>query len=372
MEIGFTGDFFVNGRVKSLLSKDSWETHFYSLKDVFSKNDFNIFDLESPITISNTPIKKTGPNLKMNDDCLKLLRFLNCTHVATANNHFYDYGIQGIKDTYDYLHKAGIEWTGSGIDETDARKGIILEKYGLSLGVVNICENEWTTVPENIGGCNGLDLIDNYKSIMNVKSRTDFFIVIFHGGHEHYNLPSLRIKKLMRHFVDLGAAAVVCHHTHVYSGFEVYNQSPIFYSLGNFLFDRESERDTFWNYGIVLNLKFEKGKSVSYSYRFIEQNSHKAGAYLLSQNLQDVHSEIFLDLSKTIEDDTLLENNYNEFLKKQARLFDFWLNPYPSKLYFLYNKGFLPSLLNSNKRKLWANLVRCESHRDVLQSVLKK
>jgi poly-gamma-glutamate synthesis protein (capsule biosynthesis protein) len=307
----------------------------------------------------------------MDDDCLKLLNLLNCTHVATANNHFFDYGMQGIKDTYDYLQNAGIEWTGSGINESEARKGIILEKNGLTIGIVNICENEWTTVPENIGGCNGLNLIDNYSSIEDIKSRTDFFIIIFHGGHEHYDLPSLRIKKLMRHFVELGAAAIVCHHTHVYSGFEVYKQSPIFYSLGNFLFDRESERDNAWNYGMLVNLKFDKQRGVSYTYNFIEQNNHTAGVSLLSQDLQNNHIEKFQSLSRIIQDDVMLESKYDEFITKQNKLFNFWLNPYPSKLYFLFYKGLLPSLVSPNKRKLLANLIRCESHRDVLQSVLK-
>lgn len=372
MKIGFTGDFFVNGRVSTLLGTNDWENYFSSVNDFFSKNDFNIFDLESPITYSDKAIDKTGPNLKMAPDCLKLLKFLNCTHVATANNHFYDYGLEGIEDTYRFLKDQGIEWTGSGRCPTDARQGIVLSVGGLNLGVINICENEWTTIPENTAGCNGLDLIDNYQSIIELKSKTDFFIVIFHGGHEHYNLPSIRIKKLLRHFVDLGASAVIGHHTHVYSGYEIYKGSPIFYSLGNFLFDRDSERDSLWNFGMLLNLKFDKGAGVSFSYTFIEQNNHKIGVSVLDQNSQNEHSAKFLSLSKIIQNESLLQVNFNEFVEKQVQLFNFWLNPYPGKLNFLFRRRLLPSFISKNRKRLLNNLVRCESHRDVLQSVLKK
>lgn len=42
------------------------------------------------------------------------------------------------------------------------------------------------------------------------------------------------MQEIYRFFVDIGADAVINHHQHCYSGYEVYKEKPIFYGLGNF------------------------------------------------------------------------------------------------------------------------------------------
>lgn len=49
-----------------------------------------------------------------------------------------------------------------------------------------------------------------------------------HGGHEHYQLPSLRMQETYRFFIDAGADVVVNHHQHCFSGYEIYNNKYIF------------------------------------------------------------------------------------------------------------------------------------------------
>ena len=94
-----------------------------------------------------------------------------------------------------------------------------------------------------------------FYAIEEAKKKADFVVVIAHGGHEHYNLPSPRMKKWYRFFVDAGAHAVVGHHTHIISGYEVYKDAPIFYSLGNFCFDWEGLRNMEWNNGMLVEVK---------------------------------------------------------------------------------------------------------------------
>ena len=104
---------------------------------------------------------------------------------------------------------------------------------------------------------------DRYNELLNMaqeaKANADFLILIIHGGHETYELPSPRMKKLYRWFIDLGVDAVIGHHTHCYSGSEVYKNKPIVYSLGNFIFDSKI-RDASWNYGVfaVLSLSADR------------------------------------------------------------------------------------------------------------------
>lgn len=81
---------------------------------------------------------------------------------------------------------------------------------------------------------------------------------MFHGGVEHYNLPSPEIKQLHRFFIEAGADAVVNHHQHCFSGYEVYKSRPIFYGIGNFLFDDARKIDSPWNYVYIVELRLNK------------------------------------------------------------------------------------------------------------------
>ena len=71
------------------------------------------------------------------------------------------------------------------------------------------------------------------------------------------------MQKWYRHFVDMGADAVVNHHQHCISGYEIYQEKPIFYGLGNFCFDSFREQPVSqWNYGYAVKLTVDKKISV--------------------------------------------------------------------------------------------------------------
>ena len=96
---------------------------------------------------------------------------------------------------------------------------------------------------------------------MKTHKYSDYVLVIVHGGHEHYQLPSPRMQETYRFFIDIGADAVVNHHQHCYSGYEVYNGKPIFYGLGNFCFDKPIKRAEKWNEGYMVLFDFNENES---------------------------------------------------------------------------------------------------------------
>ena len=59
-------------------------------------------------------------------------------------------------------------------------------------------------------------------------------------------------------YLEMGADAVVAHHTHVPENYEITKDGkPIFYSLGNFIFDTDYQRvHKYTDTGIVLKLNF--------------------------------------------------------------------------------------------------------------------
>ena len=367
ISIGFTGDFCPWRRVEEAYLDGSWKPMFETVQPFFLANDLNVLDLECPLTTSKKQIRKTGPHIKSNPETVEILNYLNCKVVATANNHFKDYDGEGMNETYQALKKNNIDWLGSGNNFEEASKTYFWEKDNLKFAFINVAENEWTTTHDESAGCHPVDLANVFNQIREAKKTADFVIIITHGGHEHYELPSPRMKKWYRFFVDAGANAVVGHHTHIISGFEVYNEAPIFYSLGNFCFDWEGLQNLPWNQGMMARLQFEKDEPVHFELEFFNHNNEKAGVYLMNSEEKKQKLDQVLKINEIISDDKKLKEAFETYIITWKPVMNTWIQPYKGKyLPSLYKKGLLPSIISEDKKLLFTNLIRCEAHRDIL------
>lgn len=365
--IGFTGDFCPWRRVEEAYFSATWKPLFETVQPFFAENDLNVLDLECPLTTVKNQITKTGPFIKSHPDTVAILKYLNCSLVATANNHFKDYGADGMQETYATLQKNAIDWLGSGNSFEEASKTYFWEHENTTFAFINVAENEWTTTNDETPGCHPIDLVNVFNQIQEAKKTADFVIVITHGGHEHYELPSPRMKKWYRFFVDSGANAVIGHHTHIISGYEVYKESPIFYSLGNFCFDWEGLQNLPWNKGMMVRLHFEKNKPITFELVFFDHNNEKAGVYMMHADAQKQMLVHVHQLNEIIRDDKKLQEAFDVYVSTWKSIMNTWIQPYQGKyLPSLYKKGLLPSIISENKKLLFTNLIRCESHRDIL------
>ena len=125
-----------------------------------------------------------------------------------------------------------------------------------TLAIVNCCEHESSIASDEHGGSNPLNPIAQYYAIQEAKKKADYVLVIMHGGVEHYQLPTPRMRETYRFFIDARADAVINHHQHCYSGYEIYQGKPIFYGLGNLCFDRSDKRGSIWDEGYLVELSF--------------------------------------------------------------------------------------------------------------------
>jgi poly-gamma-glutamate synthesis protein (capsule biosynthesis protein) len=92
--------------------------------------------------------------------------------------------------------------------------------------------------------------------------------------------------------------------------------------------------------------------------------------------MQDDGNKTFFDdierINNIISDDDLLKKEFDKYCDRVRKMYLSYLEPHSIKaLHFLRNKGFLPSVLSKGKRTLYLNLMRCESHRDVLINLLE-
>ena len=369
-----TGDTHLGGgRVRSLAANNNAEALFGDFLPLIKKAGLSITNLESPILNDGNPILKTGPNMKSPVETLPVLKTAGFDLVTLANNHMMDYGEEGLFSTLKACKENDIKTVGAGKNLEEAKKPFICEINGIRLAIVNIAENEFGTTQNHSPGGHPLNPVQNFYTLQEAKAIADKVIVIVHGGHEHYELPSPRMKETYRFFADAGADAVVGHHTHCYSGYEVYNNVPIFYSTGNFLFDKENQgaKVTPWNEGIILELACRKNSVEFEFYPFI-QNDGSTGLRPMDNEEKSVFQRTLQRLNSIIEDDTELSRHFDDYCKRSNRLYSAYLEPHSVKvLHYLRNRSLFPSLLSKRKRKLLLNLTRCEAHRDILTQTLE-
>ncbi len=373
MQIIMAGDFYVN---KNLGWDDPVDKNII---DVFDQADYRIINIESPISVlsDGNKIQKTGPHLCMlPSDTIPILKLLKINIAVLANNHIMDYGEGALRSTFKILKSNNIDFTGAGINITEAKKPITLEKNGLKVGVLNFTENEWSTADYNMAGANPVDLINIVTCIKKLKLSHDKVIVVIHGGHEYYEYPSPRMVKEYRFYVDNGADVIVGHHPHCINGYEIYNGCPIFYSLGNFMFTINSKNES-WYTGLVLKLNYEQDNKLTFELIPIKQDEFTFRVEKIQgKEFKDISNKLIV-LSEAIKNNRMLRDKWNSFIlsKKESYINSLSvLSPLSSKYFKLLvrisriNKIFV----NKNHQKLLLNLIKCESHRDALICSIKE
>ncbi len=195
-----------------------------------------IVNLECALTESNNAIKKCGPNLKASPACADTLVKLGVTDVMLSNNHTFDFGIEGLRDTMANLERVGLPYTGVGENDTDSRKIYYFTEGGKRFAIVNVCEHEYSYALPDRMGTNPYDPYLTMHDIREAKKNSDITIVIYHGGKEHCRYPSPRLYRLCHEMVECGADVVITQHSHCIGCYEQYEGSHIVYGQGNLHF----------------------------------------------------------------------------------------------------------------------------------------
>jgi poly-gamma-glutamate capsule biosynthesis protein CapA/YwtB (metallophosphatase superfamily) len=165
-------------------------------------------------------------------------------HVSLGNNHTADYRDAGMRTTIEALDAAGIGWSGAGMDQDEAERAFRSEVDGEKLGIFGFVgwRGSWTpnqtATPEKAGAAWGLR--SAVERVTRRERRAGYTpIMHFHGNKEYSDRPSEISLSRFRTAVEKGAPLVIGHHPHVTHGLEIYRDSLIAHSLGNFLFDQE-------------------------------------------------------------------------------------------------------------------------------------
>lgn len=370
MTITIAGDFATTYRgLNAIEREDAFSEEIVAL---LKNSDLSIVNLESPVAEGECkPIEKVGPNLRTNRIAIEYLKKSGVDVVTLANNHFFDYGEEGVRQTVESLIDNDIQYVGGGRTEEEKRKVLYAGDDENRVAVLNYCEAEFSV--RNGGGSNHIDPICVYHDIQEAKSKASFVLVITHGGHEGYNLPSPRMQELYRFFIDAGANIVVNHHQHCYSGCEDYHSGKIFYGLGNFFFDEPMDADSLWTEGFLLKLELEDNRLAdSILLPYVQCTKEKAVVRLLNKDELQEFNDSIDSLNSIIADNNLLEKMFAEYAKSKKENYRIIFAPYNNRyMKALCKRGFLPSFFTNSRRLCALNDIQCEAHRDLLIKSLK-
>jgi len=374
MKILIAGDFCPQNRVSFLFEKEDFASVLSNVKYIIEQTDYSIVNFECPITNGGEkPIEKQGPHLQCSEKGVEAVKWAGFDCVTLANNHFLDYGKEGVENTFEACKKNALDTVGGGINLAEASKILYKNINGETLAIINCCEKEFSIASDKSAGANPLNPIQQYYKIQEAKNKADYVLVIVHGGHEMFQLPSPRMKETYRFFIDSGADAVVNHHQHCYSGYEMYKDKPIFYGLGNFLFDKKGKINSIWNEGYMVSLILQKNQRIKFVlYPYTQCNDIPSVNLMEKQKIFDYKKEIE-KLNTIINDETQLKLKHEEWMIKGEMLFKSIFEPYNNSiLKRLYCRHFLPTFISKNKKYRILNYIVCESHLDKLRFIIKK
>lgn len=346
--------FFKEGNIKALIDD--------KLLSILKSADHRIFNLELPLTDSEKPISKDGPNLLAPVSTLNGIRLLNPTILGLANNHILDHDEQGLYKTMEQLSENNITWVGAGKDLANAAKPVFIENGELKIGIYACAENEFSIAEETKAGANPFDPLESLDHVASLKSKSDFVIVLYHGGKELYRYPSPYLQKVCRKLVEKGADLVICQHSHCIGAFENFINGVIVYGQGNFLFDLTENE--FWQTSLIVKATFGEKMSVD----FIPICKKGKGIELPEPDRSEAILKAFNERSQKISLPGFIDSEYEKFCVKNGL---YYMGAFAGlgrilrKVDGLLNGIITRQIYSKKKRNMLQNFIECEAHREL-------
>lgn len=277
----FTGDVMMARRYETdgIIPNLGVNAIFERVQPLISAVELAMCNLECPLTNAETHHPTKMFYFKGRPEYVQALPFAGFDYCALANNHNFDYMLDGMHETMFVLDSVGILHSGSGDNDELARVPAYFTKNGLTAAIVSFCNRDgsWDNEQPFLGagpGRPGFAMWDRANAeaiIPRVRSEADVVIVQVHSGIEYATeaplllelgvdprderyrtfeiIPDTSDLALRRYAIDLGADLVVNHHPHVIQGCETYNGRLIAHSMGNFAFDQRFP-ETFYSVAI--------------------------------------------------------------------------------------------------------------------------
>ncbi|GLH72209.1 hypothetical protein GETHLI_07110 [Geothrix limicola] len=240
------GDILMHQDVKQAAAQapEGFPALWADLVPLFQGADLAFGNLETPVAPSTgrpgVPFQFNAP-----EGLPAALRASGFTVLSTANNHAFDQGPRGVRETLERLRTERLVAVGSGEDRAQAETTRIVERHGLRVAFLgftdlfNLDLNRRATEP----WVRPMDLEPALRAVREARAQADLVVVSVHWGNEYQHTPTKRQRDLARALVGAGCDVILGHHPHVLQPAELLEvegrKALVAYSLGNFISNQD-------------------------------------------------------------------------------------------------------------------------------------
>jgi hypothetical protein len=178
---------------------------------------------------------------------MRVLTTARINAVSLANNHARDFGQDGFLDAIARLEANNISVIGA------SQRPFIFQTWNGAPAAVIALDD---TSDESAINRDRIAV-----AVAEARRQASFVLVFMHWGEENTVSVSERQRELARWLIDHGADAIVGSHPHCVQPFDSYHGRPIFYSLGNLVFDGAPTLPA-WNRGNLLEVDLSQARPV--------------------------------------------------------------------------------------------------------------
>jgi poly-gamma-glutamate capsule biosynthesis protein CapA/YwtB (metallophosphatase superfamily) len=240
LSVIFGGDVMLDRGIRVQINRNGMAYFTDGLVPEISKADYAIVNLECPVTDVVAPLTKKYV-FRAEPEWLKDLRDAGITHCILANNHSYDQGRAGLISTARNAAHAGITPIGFGSTQSAACAPVVLLRNGMEVVVfssVTLPLEGWMYLDDSPGMCQAsIDDLVRAVSSYRAGHPGSFIVVTLHWGVEYQSMPTAMQREQAKALVNAGTDLIIGHHPHVVQTYERIDGKPVFYSIGNLIFD---------------------------------------------------------------------------------------------------------------------------------------
>jgi hypothetical protein len=366
------GDFYLDpahvgaGPAKTFLSE--------RLIECIRSHRYAIVNFEAALGDGHRPAAKSGPNLSMTKESSDVLLDTGFNIVTLGNNHTMDFGSGGLQATLDHFRNRDVATIGAGACAESASAPLSLHCEGKSILIFNFCHNEWGIAKKSTPGVNGLNLAHNLSAVRKARFEADILIVITHMGHEYTRFQTPMVKSSLEAFAEAGADLVINHHPHVVGGRIEHESSVIFSSIGNFFFSSSlntGPADT--RSGLMVSISISESASPSVELIPVRWDPEAELLDILTGVARDEWVARFEETSAVFADPLRTRRCLNDLVFARRREYSGRLEPRNSLVFRALRKlGIFDSFWSRARKYALLNVIRCETHREILIHMLEE
>jgi poly-gamma-glutamate capsule biosynthesis protein CapA/YwtB (metallophosphatase superfamily) len=220
----FTGDLMLARRVETLMDRYGSSFPYERLPHTATSTEYVVTNFEASAPQKHVHTPDLTFRFSVDRTHLAALSAYGVTHASLANNHSYDAGLAGYRASGEALAAAHVVPFGDQV--VGSSTVAVLELEAATVAVFALYAVDKT--PD----------LRQLAALMASYATTTYQVAYIHWGSEYREQHLASTEALAHELVSLGFDAIIGHHPHVVQDIGLISGVPVFYSLGNFVFDQ--------------------------------------------------------------------------------------------------------------------------------------